>query len=341
MSELGADVDQIEALADVFERAGRELLGSGSATTSAVMSAWWRGPDADRTRAWWRTTARSSVLAAADELRDAAADLRRQAEQQRMASGTAGFGPFRPGHGAAPLVLEIGRWLDERGREASAWFGDRWRDLAVWGSRIDDGVDDVTDIEEDDLVLPPRGVGISRPFQAWAFDSAVSVADRGSTWLDYSVRTADRRLEHPFQTLVDLQTGTAFTEDVAAAQAIVGEDAEIVDDHEYEGDAIVLEGASAPDGADAITIGHTIRAPERPGDGLLEHEMQHVYDIEDVGGLGFYGSYGADYLWNRVVEGRGHDDAYEDIYWERRAYGLDGAEPEGILGGIWKGGWFD
>lgn len=352
MTQLGGDVDQIEALAGVFERAAGELRRAGQATTSAMGSVWWFGPDAVRTRTWWRTTARAGVQAATEQLDGAARDLRRQAQQQRTASGATGIvglgpsGPIGPiGPVVAPYLPEIGRWLEARGRDAGEWFGDRWNDLQTWGGQIADGVDDVTDGEEDDDEGQSRGFGIPGPFDDWARDGAESVVDRGSTMLDYAVRTADRRIEHPIQTLVDVASGTAFAEDVTAGLQIGVGDAEIVDTP-YGNDAVFLTNAWAPFEGGAITIGHTVsvNSTAPPSPSLIDHEMQHVYDVEDVGGLGFYGSYGADWVWNYVVEGKtGPNEAYEDVFWEQRGYGTGPNsphdEPEGILGGIWKDLW--
>jgi hypothetical protein len=49
--------------------------------------------------------------------------------------------------------------------------------------------------------------------------------------------------------------------------------------------------------------------------------MQHVYDIENVGALPFYISYGVDYGLGRL-SGESHDAAYRGIYWEQRAYSV-------------------
>ena len=343
MTQLGADVDQLETLAGVLERAADRLLASRTTTTAAMSSTWWLGPDAERTRSWWHTTANATVHGAAEQLRTAANDLRRQAEQQRSASGMDGSGG-----GVAPaFVSGIERWFEDRAVEVADWFGDRWNDLQAWGAEIDEAIEDIADGEEDDDDDDggSGGFGIPGPFDDWARDGAESVVDRGSTLIDYSARTLDRRLEHPLQTLVDFSTGTMLAEDITAGLQIGLGDAEIVDTP-YGNDAVFLTEAWAPFEGGAITIGHTVsvNSDSPPSDDLIRHEMQHVYDIEDVGGTGFYGSYGVDWVWNYVVEGRtGPNEAYEDVFWEQRGYHTgdhrSNPEPEGIFGGIWKDLW--
>lgn len=167
------------------------------------------------------------------------------------------------------------------------------------------------------------------------------VWDRGSTLAVYGWDTTVRRVTNPGQTVWDIATGTALTEDLSAAEGILVEDGELVRDGEYCGDdAACLTGVSVPGGADAITTGHTVRFSDEdaPQDDLVAHEMQHVLDIEDVGAVGFYGSYLTEYLTRRAA-GQPHDEAYENISWERRAYDVQDdypdRKPRGILGDLY------
>ena len=206
-----------------------------------------------------------------------------------------------------PSLLERG--LGKLG-DAVEWGGDRLEDAKEWG---EERVRDTVDLGK----------------EVW---------DRGSTLAVYSWDATVRRVTNPVQTVKDLALSRGAlpaVEGLAAAEAIVGEDAELKRDGPYCGkEAECLTGASVPGGADAITIGHSIRtAGDNPGDALIGHEMQHVYDIENVGGIPFYGSYLADYLGGRI-SGKSHDDAYRSVYWEERAYNVgdnyqQGARPRG------------
>lgn len=333
MAQLGADVDELDALAGRIEQASARIGRIVGETSLLVVQSWWCGPDADRTRTWWSGTGRPQLRSLGDRLDQLAADVRRQAGQQRTASDMAG----------ATIVAvwdDLQAWGGARLDDLGEWFDDRRQDWNEFPRDFGEGVDDVVDAEEDDDDGGASGFGIPGPFDDWARDGAEAVVDRGSTLVDYGLRTADRRIEHPIQSLVDVATGTVLLEDVTAGLQIGLGDVEIAD-HAYGNDAVILTNAWAPFEGGAITLGHTVsvNAPTVDAE-LAAHELQHVYDLEDVGGAGFYGSYGADWVWNYVVEGRrGPNEAYEDVVWERRAYGLGGEEPRGILGGIWKRLW--
>ncbi|UYM05884.1 hypothetical protein [Solicola gregarius] len=210
------------------------------------------------------------------------------------------------------------------------------------GSSDDDDDDEEEDDDDDDGggLFSDIGGAVSG-----GFDTVTNVVggageevwDRGSTLAVYGWDTSVRRVTNPGQTLWDIATGTALTEDLSAVEGIVGEDGELYREGPYCGDdAACLTGVSVPDGADAITTGHTIRVSEEgdPPDDLVAHEMQHVYDIEDVGAAGFYGSYLTDYLTRRAM-GESHSEAYEHIMWEQRAYDVGDnypdKKPQGII----------
>lgn len=349
---MGADVAQLDQLAATLDRQASQLSGSLAGTSAAMTNTWWMGPDSETTRAWWRGTASADVRGAAQLLHELAGTVRRQADEQRRASeagggggGGGGGGPHQPpGGGVTPFFpfplpgQPIGRpYLPITPLLPVG------PSIPIMTASFLEGVVDIVDGEEDDDEGQSRGFGIPGPFDDWIRDGGESVVDRGSTLIDYAIRTTDRRIEHPIQSLVDLTTGTMLAEDVTAALQIGIGDAEIIDTP-YGNDAVFLTDAWAPMGdGSAITIGHTVSVDSSapPSAEIIDHEMQHVYDIEDVGGAGFYATYGGDYLWNRVVEGQSHDDAYRDIFWEQRGYGTGGGhgQPEGIAGGIWKDLW--
>lgn len=339
VTRIGADVEQLDAVAAALGQVAGTLRTTMTSTTALMSTTWWEGADAERTRDWWKQRATGQLRTIDATLTDLAEALRQQAEAQRVASDVAG--PPR----SAGFFDTAKEWVEGRVDDAGDWLDDRREDWDRFVEEVGDGARDVADGEEDDDGGRSRGFGIPGPLDDWARDAGETVVDRGSTLIDYGVRTADRRVEHPIQSLVDLATGTARAEDLAAFVQIAGNDAEIVD-HPYGNDAVVLNHAWAPFEGGAITIGHTVsyNSDGSPSHDLVQHEMQHVYDIEDAGGLGFYGSYGLDWAWNYVVEGkRGEQEAYRDIFWEQRGYqaGDPGphTEPEGILGGFWKKIW--
>jgi hypothetical protein len=67
---------------------------------------------------------------------------------------------------------------------------------------------------------------------------------------------------------------------------------------------------------------------------VIAHETQHVKDIEDVGSGFFYETYAVAYLQQRL-RGKAKDEAYRNIFWERRAYDLQSdyprRQPQGIF----------
>lgn len=171
--------------------------------------------------------------------------------------------------------------------------------------------------------------------------------ERMVTLADYAIQTGVRRWRNPLQSMWDLLTLTIPLEDVSAALAILVDGGQLYDDGPYCGtEASCIVGTWAPDGAAAITLGHTVlyTDPNPPAwgtderwDGLVAHEMQHVYDIESVGGLPFYVTYGGDYVVRRML-GRDHDTAYREIWWEERAYAVSRGErePQGLWRDVWE-----
>lgn len=104
---LGADPDQLEALAGRFERRAAELASSRSSLTSMLTSVPWVGADADRFRSTWRREQSRHLDLVVDELREMAASLRREAADQRSTSGGAALGSG-PRDGSATSVGPAG-----------------------------------------------------------------------------------------------------------------------------------------------------------------------------------------------------------------------------------------
>ena len=170
-------------------------------------------------------------------------------------------------------------------------------------------------------------------------DLAADVWDRASTYGQYLYESGRRMTSDPLATMWDATTGTVLVEQVAAAAAILVEDGELYRDHDGRcGErAECITGARPLPGAAATTFGHTVViADDDPSDRLVRHELQHVDDIETVGAGVFYTTYVAAFAVgvagraDDVIEGTPLDevreDAYHDIFWERRA---DAAEDGG------------
>lgn len=83
---VGADVDQLMALSKSFARKADELDRIAATSTGFLMVAEWLGGDIDSLRSEWRTKSKPALQRAALELKAVAADIRKQAEQQRAAS---------------------------------------------------------------------------------------------------------------------------------------------------------------------------------------------------------------------------------------------------------------
>ena len=84
--QLGADPDQLRALARQFEQEATAVENARSDTASRLSSSFWEGKDADRfTNAWYGThSKRLGVIA--QTLRSAAGTLRDQAQRQENIS---------------------------------------------------------------------------------------------------------------------------------------------------------------------------------------------------------------------------------------------------------------
>lgn len=105
MTLVGADVDQLRALAQRFEGSA-EALGSAVKTLSSLTSdtSRWRGSDADRFRAEWASRSVPAVNGVVDGLRNAAEALRRHAGEQVEASSAGGGASPATGVGATGVT---------------------------------------------------------------------------------------------------------------------------------------------------------------------------------------------------------------------------------------------
>lgn len=88
MAVQGADPGELRRLADVFTAAARRLDSVRTVLGSQVgLPLGWRGPDAERFGQMWRHEGSVRLTSAASGLTEAAAALRRNADEQDVASG--------------------------------------------------------------------------------------------------------------------------------------------------------------------------------------------------------------------------------------------------------------
>ena len=87
MSRLGADVDGLESVAVDLQRAAARVDQVRSAVQAQLSRTRWVGPDADAFRGQWRRVSHGDLQGLGQALQAAAEELRRQAAQQRAASG--------------------------------------------------------------------------------------------------------------------------------------------------------------------------------------------------------------------------------------------------------------
>lgn len=98
---IGADVEQLRALAKQFTASAEKLQRSSSGLTNFVGNAtYWRGIDADRFRTQWRSQSVPSISAVVTSLRTAAEALASNANEQDQASAAGGGGNISTGVGA-------------------------------------------------------------------------------------------------------------------------------------------------------------------------------------------------------------------------------------------------
>ncbi len=91
MAYQGADVTQLRTAAARFDNAANTLDQLVKSLHGQVnLGGLWSGPDADRFRSQWSNQSRAAVSAAAQALRQAGVDLRRNAEEQEGVSGATG-----------------------------------------------------------------------------------------------------------------------------------------------------------------------------------------------------------------------------------------------------------
>lgn len=106
MAMYGADVAQLRTLAQQFDRQAQQLDAHRMTVGNAIQISAWRGPVAVRFRHQWDSDYSRRVHGAAQRLRTAAIDLRRNADEQDRASAAGGGLHLpMPKFGLVPIVL--------------------------------------------------------------------------------------------------------------------------------------------------------------------------------------------------------------------------------------------
>lgn len=104
MTMYGADVAHLDALAKSLDRSSDALQQMAREVGSSYAADIWRGPDAQRARSNWESVLRPQLAAVANSLFQCGETLRRNAHEQREASGsgTGSVSGALPGLGAVP-----------------------------------------------------------------------------------------------------------------------------------------------------------------------------------------------------------------------------------------------
>lgn len=333
MAELvGADIERLRALAASFEEKAEAVRSMERRVSAACgeLGRFWHGADATDFVGRWQSSHRPQLLAVAVGLVDASEQLMVNADEQQI---TSSVGNGRSGSatgigiGSARGRVRIGGGGAGGGGGGPFGFG---FGLPILG----DGWDLVSEFASD------RWEDATSTVDAVADETA----HRLSEFAQYGRAYTDRWLDNPIQSVFDELTLTAPFERLVGAGSI------LVLGGEYQeniraGEAEFITGLPF-EVNDAITLGHTVIVDDaRPGGGLVQHEMQHVEDVEDVGGVGFYATYLGNWIGN-ILGGQDPSlggEAYENIWWEQRAHDAqDGNPPFDLdLGRFDPRNWFD
>lgn len=135
---VGANPDELDALAKHMERAADKLARVHTDALGLIHHSAWTGPNAEEYERRWRQDGRARITGAADILRAASASLRRNASEQRKASAAEGgsfVGVQTVTAGAAPSGTDA-EWARGAGSEQLAQMAKRSPEeqLAWWNT---------------------------------------------------------------------------------------------------------------------------------------------------------------------------------------------------------------
>lgn len=102
MGQLGADVEHLDRIARSFQEESKRITAVATTLTSDITAAWWKGNDQAKFVSEWNATNAPTIKRVAAMLRAQCEALRRQADQQREASGDGGGAGPSPGSGSGP-----------------------------------------------------------------------------------------------------------------------------------------------------------------------------------------------------------------------------------------------
>jgi hypothetical protein len=102
MSQLGADVDELEELSRAFTREAQRLETSVINIDSALRQVWWKGDDGTGFRSTWQATHAPNLRSAATTLAEQATIVARNRTEQVTASNGGGTGTGAPTTDPAP-----------------------------------------------------------------------------------------------------------------------------------------------------------------------------------------------------------------------------------------------
>ena len=110
MARLGADIEQMEQLARVFEREANNLRHCASTVNSMIRDVAWFGPFHDFFLFWWNSSEYREIVGLADQMVALGASVRAQAHAQSIASTptTRGSVPTGIGDDLPPRLLSQG-----------------------------------------------------------------------------------------------------------------------------------------------------------------------------------------------------------------------------------------
>ena len=108
---IGADVDELNRLADQFKKYAGQISGLEGRLTPRITHTPWRGHGADRFRHDWMQRDRRMLLAAAQALSDAAKLLHDNAKQQDRASSSTPSGGGISVHNALSALAKASQYL--------------------------------------------------------------------------------------------------------------------------------------------------------------------------------------------------------------------------------------
>ncbi|MEM7340494.1 MAG: hypothetical protein AAF467_17690 [Actinomycetota bacterium] len=330
MSVEGADLEAMSRLSRLLgQQSGRiNSIRTAAGGALGVLNRLWRGSDAAAFEQQWRNVHAPALARAGAALRDAAEMVERNRAAQEQTSA-------QPDSGGSGWD-----WV------TSTLVGEPWGALT---SQIGPGPigPRVPGLPSGDSFLPSWSDALD-PF-IWVGEQANDLAEASEPFFDetghrfgelwaYNLARGERRFRNPFQAAWDDVTWTGPFEHLTGSGAILfggGEFDDSIGNGRFEG----IYGVPGLPGRGAITLGHSVLfGHENAADitsELSDHEYQHVLDIEDVGGLPFYGSYLAQWGVNIAM---GQDpaprgEAYRNIFWEDRGFAVQFGqrEPQGIF----------